>query len=141
MAAYITKQRRILMTFLEDHPDESLTAADIAKALKEESISVSAVYRNLAALEEEGRVRRVSRSGGREAYYQFTDTEACRTHLHLLCKTCGATYHMDKSDADQLIRTLSEHERFAVDTVDTVLYGTCEACQIRERLKAKHEKG
>jgi Fur family ferric uptake transcriptional regulator len=140
MAAYITKQRRILLTFLEDHPDESLSAADIAKALADQSISVSAVYRNLAALEEEGRIRRVSRGGGREAYYQYTDTEACRTHLHLLCKTCGATYHMDKTDADQLIRILAEHEKFAVDTVDTVLYGTCEACQIRERMRAKHEK-
>ena len=98
------------------------------------------MYRNLAALEEEGRIRRVSRGNGREAYYQFTDTEACRTHLHLLCKVCGATYHMDKTDADQLIRILAEHEKFAVDTVDTVLYGTCEACQIRERMRAKHEK-
>ena len=61
MAAYITKQRRILLTFLEDHPDESLSAADIAKALADRSISVSAVYRNLAALEEEGRIRRFPR--------------------------------------------------------------------------------
>ena len=140
MAAYVTRQRRILLSFLAEHPDESLSAADIARALSEQSISVSAVYRNLAAREEEGRIRRVSRSGGREVYYQYTDTETCRTHLHLLCKNCGATYHMDKSDADQLIRVLAEHEKFAVDTVDTVLYGTCEACQIRERLKKRHEK-
>ena len=138
MAAYITKQRRILQSFLADHPDESLSAADIAAALSGASISVSAVYRNLAALEEEGRVRRISRGSGREIYYQYTDTESCRAHLHLLCKSCGATYHMDKEDADQLIETLARHEKFLIDTVDTVLYGTCEACQIRERLKAKN---
>ena len=140
MAAYLTKQRRILLNFLAEHPDESLSAADIAKALEGGSISVSAVYRNLAALEEEGRIRRVARSGGREIYYQYTDTDACRTQLHLLCKVCGGTYHMAKPDADQLIRTLAEHEKFAVDTVDTVLYGTCEACQIRERMKARREQ-
>ena len=140
MAAYVTKQRRILQSFLEDHPDESLSAADIAKGLTDQSISVSAVYRNLAALEEEGKVRRVSRSGGREIYYQYTDTESCRSQLHLLCKSCGATYHMDKADADQLMQSLYNHEKFALDTVDTILYGTCEACQIRERMKNKHEK-
>ena len=137
MAAYITKQRQLLQSFLADHPDESLSAADIAAALSAQSISVSAVYRNLSALEEEGRVRRVSRSGSREVLYQYTDTEACREHLHLLCKGCGATYHMNKEDADQLIAVLARHEQFAVDTADTVLYGTCEACQIRERMKAK----
>lgn len=138
MPVYQTQTRKMLLDYLQSHADESLSAGKISEDLPQ--ISVSAVYRNLAALEEEGRIRRVSRGGGREAYYQYTDTEACRTHLHLLCKTCGATYHMDKTDADQLIRILAEHEKFAVDTVDTVLYGTCEACQIRERMRAKHEK-
>ena len=140
MAAYLTKQRKILLSFLEDHPDESLSAADIARALPDQSVSVSAVYRNLAALEEEGKVRRVTRSGSRETLYQYTDTEGCREHLHLLCKSCGATYHMDQTDAALLIDLLARREQFAVDTAETVLYGTCEACQIRERMKARNEK-
>ncbi len=140
MAAYRTKQRGILLAYLKAHPDESLTAADIARALSAEAISVSAVYRNLAALEEEGKVRRVTRGSSRETYYQYTDSEECRSQLHLLCKSCGATYHMDKDDADQLIRLLSSHEQFQVDTVDTVLYGTCEACQIKKRMKKAYEQ-
>jgi len=137
MAAYITKQRRALLDYLAMHPDESLSAGDIAGALAGAGISVSAVYRNLSALEEEGRIRRVSR-GGREAYYQFTDSQACRDHLHLLCKSCGTTYHMDEEDAETLIRNLIRHEQFLVDRVDTVLYGTCEACQIRKRMEKNH---
>ena len=138
MAAYQTKQRRILQSFLADHPDESLSAADIAAALSAQSISISAVYRNLTALEQEGRVRRVAKSGSREVLYQFVDTEDCREHLHLLCKGCGATYHMNKEDADSIIRMLAVHEQFAVDRNDTVLYGTCEACQIKERIRTNH---
>ena len=140
MAAYLTKQRRILLACLADHPDESLSAADIAQALSNQSISVSAVYRNLAALEDEGKVRRVTRSGSRETLYQYTDTEDCREHLHLLCRSCGATYHMNKAEADALLEMLAKREQFAVDTAETVLYGTCEACQIRERMKARYEK-
>ncbi len=140
MAAYQTKQRKTLLDYLAQHPDESLSAAAIAQALPGETISLSAVYRNLSALEEEGKVRRVSRNGSREVYYQYTDLQECRTHLHLLCKSCGATTHMDPEDSTFLIRLLARHEQFAVDTVDTVLYGTCEACQIKERMKANHEK-
>ncbi len=140
MAAYQTKQRRILLAFLADHPDESLSAADIARALDGRSVSVSAVYRNLAALEEEGKVRRITRSGSRETLYQYTDTEDCRSHLHLLCRSCGSTYHMNQEDAAALIEMLSRREQFAVDTTETVLYGTCEACQSRERMKKNHEK-
>ena len=140
MAAYHTKQRKNLMRFLEAHPDESLSAADIARGLADESVSMSAVYRNLQALEEEGKIRRVSKPGSREMLYQFTDRDECRSQLHLLCKSCGITYHMDREAADYLIRLLARKEQFAIDTVETVLYGTCEACQIRERMKKNHEE-
>lgn len=140
MAAYKTKQRSLLLNYLASHPDESLTAADIAAGLASERVSLSAVYRNLSALEEEERVRRVTRGGGREVYYQYTDTEECRAHLHLLCKSCGATAHMDKADADYLMGQIARREHFAVDTVDTVVYGTCQACQIKESMRRQHEK-
>ena len=140
MTNYRTKQRKTLLTYLEAHPDECLSAADIAASLSGEAISISAVYRNLAALEAEGKIRRVTRGNGREALYQFTDGEACRSSLHLLCKSCGTTYHMDRQDADQLVRMLTLHEQFQIDMADTVLYGTYEACQIRERMKKNREQ-
>ena len=129
MAAYITKQRRILRTFLEDHPDESLSAADIAKALADQSISVSAVYRNLSALEQDGAVRRVSKTGSREVFYQYLAAEECRSHLHLSCKKCGKTFHMDAEETEDLVERIAALDKFALDRSETVLYGVCEACQ------------
>ena len=53
MSGYNTKQRRALLTFLGEHPDELLSARQMADALAEKQISLSAVYRNLAQLEAE----------------------------------------------------------------------------------------
>lgn len=47
MAKYVTKQRRQLLDYLSRHTDEQMTARQIADALTQENISLSAVYRNL----------------------------------------------------------------------------------------------
>ena len=51
MARYLTRQRKQLLEYLSKHTDEQMTARQIADALTAESISISAVYRNLSALE------------------------------------------------------------------------------------------
>ena len=59
MPKYMTKQRKALLSFLSAHADEKLSARQIAQTLSGEGISISAVYRNLSALEQEGKIRRV----------------------------------------------------------------------------------
>ena len=46
---YMTKQRKALLRYLSQHADETLSAKQIEAALSGEGISISAVYRNLAA--------------------------------------------------------------------------------------------
>ena len=129
MAKYMTKQRRILLDYFSRHTHEALSAKQIADALGEDQISTSAVYRNLAALEEDGLLKRVSKPGSHEAFFQNTDDSRCHEKLHLSCKRCGKMYHMNTSGAELLIRTIAEKEGFSVDRSETVLYGLCEACQ------------
>ena len=68
MQSYSTRQRKVLLTYLSQHPDELLSARQIADALADKKISLSAVYRNLAQLETEEKVRRRSKSDTREVY-------------------------------------------------------------------------
>ncbi|MBQ5399117.1 MAG: transcriptional repressor [Ruminococcus sp.] len=126
MPKYATKQRKILIDFLSSHPDESFSASLIADALSDK-ISKSAVYRNLSDMEAEGRLRRVV--SGREVLYQYADSDSCREHLHLSCKKCGRTYHMEQSIAELLIDNLNEKENFSIDKGETVLYGICGSCR------------
>ena len=129
LAKYMTRQRKTLLGYLSRHTDEALSAQTVAAALESEGVSLSAVYRNLSELEAEGQIRRMSREGSREVYYQFTGSGACRDSLHLKCKKCGRTFHMDANGAEQLLGVVEKTEGFAVDKGDTVLYGVCELCQ------------
>ena len=58
MPDYKTQQRKVFLAYLSQHTDELLSARQIADALANEKISLSAVYRNLAQLEAEEKVRR-----------------------------------------------------------------------------------
>ena len=129
MAKYLTKQRKLLLDFLAEHTDETLSAGQIADTLSGKEISISAIYRNLAALEQEGRLKRSARPGSQEAYYRFTDEEECRGHLHLSCLRCGKTVHVEEAETDALTHQLAKSEGFALDREDTVLYGICADCQ------------
>ena len=128
---YMTQQRKLLLAYLQAHEDELLCAGEIADALAQQGVSASAVYRNLAALAQEGAIQSVSKSGSRRGYYRFSANSHCRDHLHLSCKQCGKTFHMDTQESEQLIRSIAQQEHFAIDQTDTVLYGVCASCQAR----------
>lgn len=129
MPQYATKQRKVLLEYLQQHADETLSAAQIEKDLSQHGISISAVYRNLAALENAGRLTRVTKGGSRRVYYRFTDADACRRHLHLSCFRCGKTFHMDIPSTNTLIDNVAQNTDFQVDSAGTVLYGVCGACR------------
>lgn len=127
--AYKTKQREALVDYLARHADEDLSVRQIAEAMAQQDISRSAVYRNLATLEQEGALRRSTRAGSRETVYQYSGSESCRACLHLSCTKCGKTFHMKTNSAEDLIRDVDLAEGFAVDRAETVLYGVCSACR------------
>lgn len=129
MAKYMTKQRKLLLDYLSEHTDETLSAGQIAEALTGKEISASAIYRNLAVLEQEGKVKRSVKPGSQEAYYRYADDEHCRGHLHLNCLRCGKTVHLEETETDALAQQLAKNEGFALDRTDTVLYGICADCQ------------
>jgi len=132
LAKYLTKQRRILQEYLAGHADEFLTAGQIAAGLAGKDISVSAIYRNLAELEREGKVCRSAGHSSQENCYRYTDACECREHLHLTCLRCGKTLHMQKESADRLAENLALQEGFDLAREDTVLYGICSACSRRK---------
>ena len=129
MLNYSTRQRKVLLAYLSQHLDELLSARQIADALRDEKISLSAVYRNLAQLEAEEKVRHSSESGTREVYYQYLDAESCKGALHMRCIKCGRTFHMADDNTALLAKHLAQTEQFMLDTVDTILYGTCSECK------------
>ena len=128
MSNYMTKQRKILLDFLLKHTDESISASQIASALKKDGISTSAVYRNLSYLESNGDLKRITRNDFHENLYRYIGTEECKNSIHLSCKLCGKSIHMDDCDTELLIKNVSKHKGFTIEKSETVLYGICENC-------------
>lgn len=129
MAIYWTKQRKRLLEYLSEHRDEQITARQIAEDLTAEQISVSAVYRNLAALEEGGFLKKSVRDNTRELYYQYIAAEECRGRLHLSCLHCGKIIHLGIPETDWLLQKTQETTGFQIEKSETILYGVCAACR------------
>ena len=127
MAKYLTKQRKQLSDYLEQHTDELLTAQEISQAL--DGISVSAVYRNLSAMEEDGLLKRGVRENTREAFYQYIAAPKCRDSLHLSCRVCGKSIHLGSPETQHLLDSALQTTGFRIDKSETILYGVCADCQ------------
>ena len=129
MADYWTRQRKRLLAYLSEHRDEQVTARQIAQDLTGEEISISAVYRNLSALEERGFLKRSVRENTREIYYQYIAAEECKGRLHLSCLICGKSIHLGVSETEQLIQNTMNSTGFWIEKSETILYGVCASCR------------
>ncbi len=140
MAKYMTQQRRRLFAFLREHPDRRFSARDIAAALNDESISLSAVYRNLSALEKDGLIAGATQTGRREKIYRYLNAEACRECIHMTCLKCGQTFHLDIPASEKLLADAMDSEGFCISKTRTVLYGMCRSCGEEEKNNQPEEK-
>ncbi len=128
MSKYETSQRQVMFEFFEEHPHEAFSARQLATVLKPNGISQSAVYRNLATLEQEGIVVRTLRAGSREALFRYTNSSHCANLLHLICTACGEVSHPSHSPTQTFLVDLFEGDGFVLDKAKTVLYGLCRQC-------------
>ena len=126
--SYKTQQREILINFLKENHNKNFSVDEISKALENYDISVSAIYRNLCELENDGQVKKISKSGTRKAFYQFVGDDACKGHLHLTCEKCGQTVHLDSDATSTISNELLQNASFSLDEHSTVLIGTCKDC-------------
>ena len=126
MKTYHTEQRQRLLGFLHTHAAQSFTVEELTAALKGE-LAQSTVYRLMSRLVAEGAVRRVAKDGSRRFVYQALACEACHSHLHMQCTTCGRLIHLDENTS-HAVREMLGTTDFVVDEGKTVLLGHCKAC-------------
>jgi len=126
---FVTALRKLLISFFENHSDRQYSIEEITGQLcNENSISVSAVYRNIEMLTEEGFVRRFTNEGSRKSMYQYIGGKECDSHLHLKCTKCGRVIHTDNEEAEIILQLILQKNKFDVDEKSTLLYGRCQYC-------------
>lgn len=126
---YNTRQKRDMLAFLTNNNLKHYTLDELTQAMHEEGISAgkTTVYRFVETLAEQGRVRKYQ--NGSESFYQYIEDDAgCGTHLHLMCRECGALYHVDCELVGELIHHVRDEHNFILDVWRTVLVGVCGEC-------------
>ncbi len=129
MKTYETQQRKILLEYLGNHKDESVSALNVVEYLAQYGVSKSAVYRNLSDLEKDGKIRRTAKPGERTANYQYVACEQCKGKIHISCIKCGKTAHISGNMADMITEGVKSEDDFIIDKQETVLYGICKDCK------------
>ena len=123
--AYNTKQKNEIISHFTNNPDKSFTADQVFASL--EGIGKSSVYRIIAALADEGILKR--EQDGRKCAYRLPAYSGCHEHLHLKCRECGRLLHLDEEISHALEDKLKSSVGFSLDE-STLLYGKCESCKL-----------
>jgi Fur family ferric uptake transcriptional regulator len=111
----------LLQTLLDLH---HATADELARAITDEGIAVSTVYRTLEHLERVGVVRQVALAADRRSYH----VTMLADHLHLRCTRCDRVTEVDAALLTTLTSAIEDQTGFRVDTAYPVLTGVCNHC-------------
>ncbi len=132
MKEYATAQRRLLLTYLEEHGDKQFSVEELTAALGCGcgcGISQSSIYRNVDRLAAEGVIRRFTDADGSRFLYQYVGGAECSSHLHLKCKKCGRIIHLDSETSETVISAALKKSGFSIDKKDSLLLGLCISCR------------
>lgn len=122
-----SKQREAILKELCsrcDHP----TADELYTALRKTmpSISLGTVYRNLALLNNEGLILKLS--CGSADHFDGNP----KPHYHFSCTHCGRVYDLDMPVHAELEAEASEHTDGLIQTHSLIFYGKCRNCNLTQ---------
>lgn len=130
---YNTRQKRDMLAFLTSNNLKHYTLDELTQAMRDDGITAgkTTVYRFVEGLAEQGRVRKYQNDTG--WFYQYIEDDAhCDAHLHLMCRECGALFHVDCEMVGMLSRHIMAEHKFALDAKRTILVGICGECAAQQ---------
>lgn len=127
MRNYHTEQRSRLRGLFEESPHRYFTARELADLIGD-SISLSAVYRNLDAMAAAGLVCAEATPGEMTRRYRLASHPDCSRHVHFACTRCGRLTHLSDKQTNGIRRALAS-TGLQLDLAKTVLSGLCADCR------------
>ncbi len=128
MSKYQTEQRQKLLEVFKGSDNQSFSASDIIKKCENDDISVSAIYRNLKSMENDGLICKVMDNKRSEALYHYVNPDNCVGVIHLKCENCENTYHINKHISNMIMNLAKEDFKFSINSKTAFLYGICDNC-------------
>ncbi len=131
---YDTGREQALLTLLRESGEQGLSLHEISARLTPNGKGKSTIFRLLASLTEQGKVRKLPDEKSRHFIYQYTESAHCRSHLHLKCMGCGRFIHLTERLSRLLCEAVHDEGNFSLDEERTLLFGRCAACAGGERV-------
>ncbi len=128
MSKYNTEQRQKMLELFKNSEHQSFSAGDILEKCGNDDISISAIYRNLKTMENEGLICKVIDNKRPEALYHYVNPQICHGIIHLKCENCQNTYHLNRHISAMLINLAEDEFKFSVNGSAAFLYGKCDNC-------------
>ncbi len=125
--SYKTRQKDLILDFLQEKNNQHVTVDMIVESLKGE-VGKTTIYRNLDKLVNQGVVLKYDMPNGMSACFQYADKTEQHTHHHFLCVQCGQIIHVNCNFIDKLSIHMEKEHGFWFDSIKTVFYGCCENC-------------
>ena len=130
---YKTKQRDILLGYLETMPGTHITASDVCEYFRERGATIgqSTVYRQLESLVDEGIINKYNIDANTPACFEYMGVEHpqnAETCFHCKCEKCGKLIHLHCDEMEAIKTHLNNEHGFKMDPKRTVFYGLCEQC-------------
>ena len=128
MIKYQTEQRKVLISLFEKDGHRTYSAHDIISAIPDAGISLSAIYRNLKALENDGIISKINDPKQAEARYHYLNKQDCVGVVHLKCENCNQIYHLNRHISDMIFALAKDELNFLLNKSGAFLYGKCKNC-------------
>lgn len=124
----VTQLRLAIMAALHEKTG-TVTALDLLERVRADDHSVhkTTVYRNLAALEEAGLVRKVP-GGEKLERYELTCEHSPPVHPHFTCRSCGKVVCLDPVDLSSIWSLLTQNSGLTPERAEITLIGLCDDC-------------
>ena len=134
---YNTKQREMLLGYLESQKRAHITVADVCEYFKEHGspMGQATVYRQMEKLVDDGLVSKYIVDVGSPACFEYVGEHSHAgegTCFHCRCEICGSIIHMHCDELSLIKGHLFEEHGFKLDPFRTVFYGICEDCSKKE---------
>ena len=131
-----TKQKQAIIQILRENATKHMTAVDILAKLNgnDAKVSKATLYRELARLCSDAKVRKYVVGEDQGACYQYVDDEIkCNEHYHLVCYGCNKVVHTDNIKLENVRKSILQDEEFEVKIHNLVLHGVCKECKNKEK--------
>ncbi len=128
MSKYQTEQRGKLLELFKTSEHQSFSASDIFKKYANDDISISAIYRNLKTMENDGLICKIVDNKRGEALYHYVNPDKCLGVIHLKCEECENTYHLNKHISTMIMNIAKDDLKFSISNSSAFLYGKCDKC-------------